>query len=216
LSCLRDFLFILPSYDVYLVEWSFVRFSRISTTLNELQHKGHPLFRVIVNFFHFILFIFCHGLLMFKVRQRYGFHSSAAVLVSSYLKGSVVTTIFLHCSSWLSNFATLFFFVHRWHGRCSGILKISCVCWWSANLPQIFLVTISSRMYLRQWTLVLLLAMIWVGVIMLMLSVERFMELMLGSGDKRMPFAVRMRLIVALVIPFFTYCDCVYFALDSY
>jgi hypothetical protein len=30
------------------------------------------------------------------------------------------------------------------------------------------------------------------------------------------PFAVRMRLVVALVIPFFIYCDCVYFALDSY
>jgi hypothetical protein len=27
---------------------------------------------------------------------------------------------------------------------------------------------------------------------------------------------VRMRLVFALVIPFFTYCDCVYFALDSY
>jgi hypothetical protein len=30
------------------------------------------------------------------------------------------------------------------------------------------------------------------------------------------PFAIRMRLVVALVIPFFIYCDCVYFALDSY
>jgi hypothetical protein len=30
------------------------------------------------------------------------------------------------------------------------------------------------------------------------------------------PFAVRMRLVVALVILFFIYCDCVYFALDSY
>jgi hypothetical protein len=29
-------------------------------------------------------------------------------------------------------------------------------------------------------------------------------------------FAVRMRLVVALVIPFFIYCDCVYFTLDSY
>jgi hypothetical protein len=30
------------------------------------------------------------------------------------------------------------------------------------------------------------------------------------------PLAVRMRLVVALVIPFFIYCDCVYFAVDSY
>jgi hypothetical protein len=30
------------------------------------------------------------------------------------------------------------------------------------------------------------------------------------------PFAVLMRLVVALVIPFFIYCDFVYFALDSY
>jgi hypothetical protein len=30
------------------------------------------------------------------------------------------------------------------------------------------------------------------------------------------PFADRMRLVDALVIPFFIYCDCVYFALDSY
>jgi hypothetical protein len=30
------------------------------------------------------------------------------------------------------------------------------------------------------------------------------------------PFAVLMRLVVALVIPFFIYSDCVYFALDSY
>jgi hypothetical protein len=29
-------------------------------------------------------------------------------------------------------------------------------------------------------------------------------------------FAVRMRLVVALVIPFLIYCNCVYFALDSY
>jgi hypothetical protein len=29
-------------------------------------------------------------------------------------------------------------------------------------------------------------------------------------------FAVRLRLVVALVIPFFIYCDCVYFTLDSY
>jgi hypothetical protein len=31
-----------------------------------------------------------------------------------------------------------------------------------------------------------------------------------------MGFAVRMRLVVELVIPLFIYCDCVYFALDSY
>jgi hypothetical protein len=30
------------------------------------------------------------------------------------------------------------------------------------------------------------------------------------------PFAVRMRLVVALVIPFFIYSDCVFFALDTY
>jgi hypothetical protein len=30
------------------------------------------------------------------------------------------------------------------------------------------------------------------------------------------PFAVRMQLFVALVILFFIYCDCVYFALDFY
>jgi hypothetical protein len=30
------------------------------------------------------------------------------------------------------------------------------------------------------------------------------------------PFAGRMRLVVAFVIPFFIYCDCVHFALDSY
>jgi hypothetical protein len=37
----------------------------------------------------------------------------------------------------------------------------------------------------------------------------------LGLGDVT-PFAVRMRLVVALVIPFFIYCDCVSFALDFY
>jgi hypothetical protein len=36
------------------------------------------------------------------------------------------------------------------------------------------------------------------------------------AGLRRLVDAVRMRLVVALVIPFFTYCDCVYIAFDSY
>jgi hypothetical protein len=44
------------------------------------------------------------------------------------------------------------------------------------------------------------------------------MEPSLGLGDWQLSplFADRMPLVVALVISFFNYCDCVYFALDSY
>jgi hypothetical protein len=70
------------------------------------------------------------------------------------------------------------------------------------SLPPFFLVTISSCMYIRQRTLVLLSAFIWAGSIILVLSVVRSMELLLGSGDWRMLHTFS--------------CDCVYFALDSH
>jgi hypothetical protein len=60
---------------------------------------------------------------------------------------------------------------------------------------------------------VLLLVIILVGVIC-----RNFYGVL--AGLRRLadvtPSAVRMRLVVTLVIPFFIYCDCVYFALDSY
>jgi hypothetical protein len=71
---------------------------------------------------------------------------------------------------------------------------------------------------LRQRTWALLLVIILIGVIMLAQSaVKVYGDL---AGLRRLAdvtlFAVRMRLVVALVIPFFIDCDCVYFALDSY
>jgi hypothetical protein len=50
---------------------------------------------------------------------------------------------------------------------------------------------------------------------MLAQSAIRSVEPSLGLADVT-PFAVRVRLVVELVISFFIYCDCVYFALDSY
>jgi hypothetical protein len=81
------------------------------------------------------------------------------------------------------------------------------------------LVTILSRMFLRQRTWALLLVMILIGVIMLAQSAVRSMEPSLGIGDCQMsplsPFVCDLLLRLCM-IPIFIYCDCVYFALDSY
>jgi hypothetical protein len=80
--------------------------------------------------------------LVFDLGQRYGFHSSAVALVSSYLfprhRGVSCCDDFScsWCSSRLLYITTLIFFVHWWHDRCAEILKISYVCWWSTNLPH--------------------------------------------------------------------------------
>jgi hypothetical protein len=68
-------------------------------------------------------------------------------------------------------------------------------------------------MFLRQRTGALLLVMILIGVIMLVQSVVRYLGPSLAVVTR---FTGRMRLAVALVIPFFIFCDCFYFALDSY
>jgi hypothetical protein len=54
--------------------------------------------------------------------------------------------------------------------------------------------------------------MIIIGVLMLARSAVKSIWGLAGL----MSFAVHMRLVVALVIPLFNYCNCVYFALDSY
>jgi hypothetical protein len=68
-------------------------------------------------------------------------------------------------------------------------------------------------MFLRQRAGALLLVMILIGVIMLVQSAVRSMGPSLADVTR---FTVRMQLVVALVIPFFIYCDCFYFTLDSY
>jgi hypothetical protein len=84
-------------------------------------------------------------------------------------------------------------------------------------LWHFFLVTLSSR----QRTVVLLLTIIWVEVIILVLSVVRSMRTSMIYDRLRIlidvsHFAVRMHFIVVFVIPYFTYYDAIYLALDSY
>jgi hypothetical protein len=72
-------------------------------------------------------------------------------------------------------------------------------------LRHFFMVSISSLMFIRLYV-----TLIWIGVIMFLLSVVRSLGSSLGLGT------VRMWPIFVIVIPIFTYCDCVYFTLDSF
>jgi hypothetical protein len=68
----------------------------------------------------------CHGFVILKLRQRYGFYTAVAALVSSYLflrhQGLVVVTIFLQWTHYWLVFFRAFLFHH------SVVLEISYVC----------------------------------------------------------------------------------------
>jgi hypothetical protein len=88
-------------------------FVRVSNDIRLYLEMNQPTILVLLEFFKAFDSV-CYRQFILKLRQRYGFHSSAVALVSFYLFPQHQR---VSCgddfSSRLSYLATLFFFVHR-------------------------------------------------------------------------------------------------------
>jgi hypothetical protein len=88
--------------------------ARVSDDIRLNMESNQPTILVLLDFskaFHSV----CHGLFILKLRWRYGFHTTAAALVSSYLLRGLCFSSGPNsgwCSSRISYIATLFFSVY--------------------------------------------------------------------------------------------------------